>query len=217
MPDDLTHLNRFIASAPDAMLVVGESGDILLANDQAHELFLAPPGGLVGLCVDKLVPESLRTNHVEHRAEFSAHPETRPMGGGSELLAARRDGSEFPTEISLSPLPGDGRRLVLAAVRDLTARKAADQKLLDTRLELERREARERQALEINDGIVQALAVAEYRLAQGDHDKAREAVRESLEAARDIITDLLGEDPTVAIQPGDLRRQTPGHLGGRSS
>lgn len=195
------------------MLVVGEDGAILLANPQAHELFGATEGELVGLGVDELLPAGLRASHAEHRHAYHESPSIRPMGAGSELLAARRDGTEFPTEISLSPLGGFGGQLVLAAVRDLTLRKDAEQKLLDTRLELDRREARERQALEINDSIVQSLAIAEYRLERGEHEAARQAVRASLEAAREIITGLLGTNGDRAeIEPGDLRRETSADL-----
>lgn len=213
MEEDLAHLQGFLDSAPDAMLVVGADGSILLANVLAHKLFLAEAGGLVGLCVDELVPASMRGSHAAHREAFHDSPSVRPMGEGSELRATRRDGSEFPTEISLSPLPRPGSRLVLAAVRDLTNRKAAEQKLVDARLELERRQTRERQALEINDSVVQSLAVAEYRMSLGDHDDAREAVRVALAAAREIITDLLAAPgQELDIQPGDLRRESSAGL-----
>jgi PAS domain S-box-containing protein len=193
MPVDLSHLADFVALAPDAMLVAGRDGTILTANTQADRLFGAEPGALVGLCVDELVPDSLRASHAGHRADFAETPSTRPMGAGSELAARRRDGTVFPTEISLSPVPNsDG--LVLAAVRDLTDRKRA--------------QARERQAFEINDGIVQSLVVAQYRLEQGEIADSREAIHEALASAKAIITDLLGRHGQVEIQPGDLRRSS---------
>lgn len=207
MEEDLAHLQGFLDSAPDAMLVVGADGKIVLANALAHDLFVAEASDLVGLCVDELVPESLRSSHAARREAFHDSPSARPMGEGSELQATRRDGTEFPTEISLSPLPRPGPRLVLAAVRDLTNRKAAEQKLVDARLELERRQARERQALEINDSVVQSLAVAEYRMDLGDHDEARKALRGALASAREIITDLLAAPgQELDLRPGDLRR-----------
>lgn len=213
MEEDLAHLQGFLDSAPDAMLVVGDEGTILLANVLAHELFVAEAGDLVGLCVDELVPESLRTSHAARRKTFHDSPSARPMGEGSELRATRRDGTEFPTEISLSPLPRPGPRLVLAAVRDLTNRKAAEQTLVEARLELDQRQARERQALEINDSVVQSLAVAEYRMGLGDHEEARKAVLGALASAREIITDLLGAPgQELDIQPGDLRRESSAGL-----
>lgn len=207
MQADLTQLGSFIASAPDAMLVARGDGTILLANQIAHELFRAEAGELIGLCVDELVPRTLREGHAEHRRDYSVAPSTRPMGAGIELRAERRDGSEFPTEISLSPLPSGDEQLVLAAVRDLTLRKLAEQRLIEARLELDHRLASERQALEINDNIVQSLAVADYRMQMGEHGEAHEAVRASLDAARQITTDLLGRPGgKLEIEPGDLRR-----------
>ena len=203
--EDLAQLEGFLGSAPDAMLVVDPEGIVVLANRQAHELFACGEEDLAGLCVDDLVPTELRETHVEHRERFASSPATRPMGHGEELRARRRDGTEFFTEISLSPLPGQ-RHLVLAAVRDLTLRKEADARLLDARLELDRRALRERQALEINDNVVQSLAVAHYQLECGNVDQAREHVDAALEAARRIITDLLDEPA-----PGELRRaSSPG-------
>lgn len=199
-PDGLAQLEGFLASAPDATVVVDPQGTIVIANAQADQLFGAEPGGLVGQLIEILVPEELRDVHVTHREAFVASPSTRPMGHGQELRARRLDGTEFFTEISLSPLPGR-KHLVVAAVRDLTLRKEADQRLLEARLELDRREARERQALEINDNVVQSLAVAHYRLDLGDVEAAREEVARALEAARRIITGLL-DSP----EPGELRR-----------
>lgn len=197
------------------MLVVGADGGILLANRLAHELFLAPDGELVGSCVDELVPERIRGHHAAHRRSYTASPSARPMGEGSELAAVRRDGTEFPTDISLSPLAGTS--LVLAAVRDLTARKAAERRLAEVNVELDRRAMRERQALEINDSVVQSLAVAEYRMSLGDTDEARRALQSSLAAAREIITGLLGAPEAEAgIAPGDLRRESSAELGSRS-
>jgi PAS domain S-box-containing protein len=193
MPVKLAHLSDFVALAPDAMLVVDRGGTILTANGQAESLF---GGALVGRCVEDLVPDTVRDTHAAHRHEFEQAPSTRPMGAGSELAAQRLDGTVFPTEISLSPVPnGDG--LVLAAVRDLTDRKLA--------------QARERQAFEINDGIVQSLVVAQHRLERGETAETQEAIREALVAAKAIITDLLGRYGTVEIKPGDLRRSDRRH------
>lgn len=193
MAVDLAQLTEFVALAPDAMLVADATGTIVAANGQAATLF---GGSLEGLCVDDLVPAALRDRHAGHRGAFAEAPSTRPMGAGSELAAQRRDGTVFPTEISLSPVPG-GDGLVVAAVRDLTDRKLA--------------QARERQAFEINDGIVQSLVIAQYRLEQGEVADTKEAIREALHAAKEIITDLLGRHGEVEIQPGDLRRSAHRH------
>src|SRR5262245_45502847 len=104
-------------AAPDGMVVVDREGRIVLANRQAEALFGVAGHELIGRPVEVLLPEAYRATHEEQRARYHAAPRTRPMGTGLELLARRGDGSEFPVEISLSPLEtGDGR-LGIAAGR----------------------------------------------------------------------------------------------------
>ncbi|MGD0320119.1 MAG: PAS domain S-box protein [Acidimicrobiales bacterium] len=109
---------------PDAAVVVDDHGFIVAANALAEALFGYPTGGLSGEWVDDLVPERLRSSHAVHRATYSSHPTQRPMGAGLELWARRRDGREFSVDISLAPLGVPERPLTLAAVRDLTQRRA---------------------------------------------------------------------------------------------
>jgi PAS domain S-box-containing protein len=109
---------------PDAALVVDDHGSIVAANALAEALFGYPAGGLSGEFIDHLVPERLRSSHAVHRAIYSSHPKHRPMGAGPELWGKRRDGSEFPVDISLAPLGVPERSLTLAAARDLTRRRA---------------------------------------------------------------------------------------------
>jgi len=106
--------------APDAVLVVDEQGQIELANRAAVEMFGYEREAMFSLNVDLLVPDGRRERHRGHRAQFSSSPQTRPMGLGMNLWARRADGSEFPVEISLSPVTfGQGSRVV-TVVRDLT-------------------------------------------------------------------------------------------------
>jgi PAS domain S-box-containing protein len=109
---------------PDAAVVVDDHGSIVAANALAEALFGYPAGGLSGEFIDHLVPERLRSSHAVHRATYSSHPTHRPMGAGPELWGKRRDGSEFPVDISLAPLGVPERSLTLAAARDLTRRRA---------------------------------------------------------------------------------------------
>lgn len=113
-------------TAPDAMVVVNPEGDIVLANPQADRLFGYPPGELVSLRVEQLLPESVRTAHVAHRARYMGHPRVRPMGGGYELTGVRRNGDSFPVEIALSPV---GRGLYAASIRDISETQRARQAL----------------------------------------------------------------------------------------
>ena len=118
--------NRFrelLEAAPDAVLETDSSGIILLVNAAAEKMFLYGRDELIGQRVEILVPAPLRERHHSQRAGYSAHPSTRPMGLGMELLAQRKDGSTFPVEISLSPSSGDRASHVIAIVRDVSERK----------------------------------------------------------------------------------------------
>jgi PAS domain S-box-containing protein len=113
-------------SAPDAMVIVGARGRIVLVNRQTEQMFGYDRGELLGEPVEILIPEKFRSRHAAHRTGFIDDPKVRPMGAGLELFGVRRDGTEFPVEISLSPLETDEGRLVSAAIRDITERKRAE-------------------------------------------------------------------------------------------
>jgi PAS domain S-box-containing protein len=118
-----------VEAAPDAMLLVAADGRIVRANDQAERLFGYSRDELLRRGVEELVPERFRARHIDDRAHFVAENSTRPMGAGRELFARRKDGSEVPVEISLSPLDTDAGRLVIATVRDVTERKKSEARL----------------------------------------------------------------------------------------
>ncbi len=107
---------------PDAFLAIAASGEIMLANAQTEALFEYPRGQLVGRPVELLLPERFAAMHRAHRAGYFADPRPRPMGAGLELAGRRRDGSEFPAEISLSSIELDGMLLATAAIRDISER-----------------------------------------------------------------------------------------------
>lgn len=118
-----------LAAAPDAIVIVDQRGVILLANTQVEHLFGYAPAELMGQAVEILLPESLRSLHHLHRERYGAEPHTRAMGAGLDLVARRKDGTTFPTEISLSPFAIEQGILITAVIRDITERKRAADEL----------------------------------------------------------------------------------------
>jgi len=124
-------LRGLLAAAPDALVAVDPRGQIVFASREAERLFGWTREELVGGSVERLVPERYAARHPSLRAGYAAHPSTRPMGAGLELWARRKDGSEFPIEISLSPLQSDEGQWAIAAVRDITERKSVERELAE--------------------------------------------------------------------------------------
>jgi PAS domain S-box-containing protein len=116
-----------LESAPDAMVIVDAAGAIVLVNAQTERMFGYSRHELLGQPVEALVPKQYRGAHVEHRTAFVAGAHHRPMSAGLDLYGVRKDGTEFPVEISLSPIETDEGRLVVSAIRDITERKLAEQ------------------------------------------------------------------------------------------
>jgi len=128
---------------PDAVVAVNQQGLIIQVNAQTETLFGYRRDELIGQSVEMLVPERQREPHHQHRAEFHAKPKIRRMGSGLDLYGRRRDGSEFPVEISLSPLAAGNRAIVLSVIRDISDRKRIEEELRWANQELDRRKSRE--------------------------------------------------------------------------
>lgn len=180
-----------LESAPDAIVITDGSGNILFVNQQVTALFGYPTWELNGLAVECLLPERFRARHMGHRARFASDGRVRPMGAGFDLFARRRDGTEFPVEISLSPIWDDGRPLVAAAIRDVTDRKRIEAELVAARESAYRaREAADR-AREAADAAREAA------------DRANQGKSRFLATASHDLRQPL---QTLALLNGTLRR-----------
>ena len=120
-------------AAPDAMIIIDAGGVIRFANKQVAALFGYTYEEVIGKEVEQLMPDRFRLRHLGHREGYIHNTRVRPMGQGLELLGKRRDGSEFPVEISLSPIRDGDRVLTAAAIRDVTDRKRVEAELIVAR------------------------------------------------------------------------------------
>jgi two-component system, cell cycle sensor histidine kinase and response regulator CckA len=118
-----------LEAAPDGIVIADPAGRIILVNAQTEELFGYERGELIGQPVETLLPAAVRNAHRDHRAAYLAEAQVRQMGAGLELAGRRKDGSEFPVDISLSPLRTDDGVLAVAAVRDISDRRRAEEAL----------------------------------------------------------------------------------------
>ena len=125
--------HSLLESAPDATIVADAQGRIVLVNAQTERIFGYARKELLGEPVEMLIPEPLRAAHVGHRTAYQRAPQVRPMRSGRDLTGRRKDGTEFPVEVSLSPVQVDDRVLVCAAVRDSTARQQREIELVAAR------------------------------------------------------------------------------------
>jgi PAS domain S-box-containing protein len=131
---------QFLEFVPDAIVGVGRAGKIVLVNSQAEDLFGYERARLIGETIETIVPERYRALHIDHRDAYFEKPRTRPMGLGVELWAVRRDGTEFPVEVSLSHLELDSETIAIAAVRDISERAESErEKELQDQLQRGRR------------------------------------------------------------------------------
>jgi formate hydrogenlyase transcriptional activator len=122
-------LRSLFEFSPDAIVVSGQDGRITESNGQVERVFGYTREELAGQPVEMLVPERFRATHPQHRNAYAAHPSVRPMGAGLELFGRRKDGSEFPVDIMLSPIETPDGRITISVIRDVSERKKAERAL----------------------------------------------------------------------------------------
>jgi two-component system sensor histidine kinase DevS len=171
------NLGDLLEALPDAVLMVDAEGRVVYANTLMERLSGYAAAELKGKPIEMLVPERFREQHIRHRSKYIGNPRTRPMGANLQISMQCKAGSEFPADISLSPLKTPKGVNIVAAVRDATERQRLA--LLDDR---------ERIARELHDGIIQGLYAVGMTL-QATHARAdeAEAVRTRLDGAIESI------------------------------
>ncbi len=209
LPHDLAR--SILDAAPDAIVIIDAGGIVRFANQQVAALFGYRHDEIVGADIETLVPERLRARHGALRSDYVRSDRPRPMGVGLALFGRRKDGSEFPVEISLSPIVDGEQRLAAAAIRDVTDRKRAEAELIAARESADRaNQAKSRflatashdlrqplQSLTLLNGTLRRLCKdpdAVEALAQQDH--AIVAMARLLNALLDI-----GKVESGAVQP----------------
>ena len=133
-----TYFRTMLETAPDAIVIVDERGRIAIVNRQAEDMFGYTRAELLGHEVEMLLPESAREHHLGHRGRYADNPELRPMGPGLDLLGRRKDGTEFPVEISLSPVKTSSGMFVSSVIRDVTQRRRMEREIIAARQAAER-------------------------------------------------------------------------------
>jgi PAS domain S-box-containing protein len=213
-----------LASAPDAVLITDEAGRIQLANAQAEHLFGHRREDMIGQAIEMLIPERYRGVHVGHRMGYVDAARTRPMGAGLELHGLRKDGSEFPVSISLSPATTPEGVSVFCSVRDITEQQANEAKIreLNRRLQLDNAELttvnRELEAFSYSvshdlraplraiDGFSQALVEDAGPMLSTEHQGHLTRVRQAAQRMGLLIDDLikLARVTRTDVKPDDV-------------
>ncbi len=180
-----------VEAAPNGMLMMDQRGKVIFSNSAAEKLFGYGTGGLFGLSVEDLIPKRMRGKHEKHRAHYAEAPSSRAMGGNRDLLGLRKDGTEIPVEIGLTPVELPEGPAVLASIIDISERKQLEQR---------RRELVSTVNHDLKNPLTSILSVG-YLLKDGIGGKLNKEGRKLLELSQkncrhmiDLIDDFLGEE-----------------------
>ena len=195
-------------SIPDAIVAVGQDGLILQVNSQAEELFGYGRDQLVGQPVEMLVPERYRGPHYQHRQSFAKAPKSRRMGAGLDLYGRRQNGSEFPVEISLSPMTlENGMLAVLSAIRDISDRKRIEAELRQAHQRLEQRTAE--QLGEYRSRLASIVDSSEDAIIGKDRDGTIISWNKSAERIYGYRAEEVIGKPIAVLAPKDRLQEIP--------
>lgn len=177
--------------APDGIIVSDDDGRILMANRQVEDLFGYGRDALVGAQVETLLPPRLRHAHVTHRSDYVTAPATRPMGAGLELFGCHADGSEFPIEISLSPVANGHGRATIVVIRDVTDQRALERAVRETCA----LDENERIGADLNDRVIghifgSALTLASVVGRNDLDDKIAERLHEVIDELDEAVREI---------------------------
>jgi PAS domain S-box-containing protein len=205
-------LHSLFESAPDATILVDSQGKIVRANQRVEMIFGYKAEELIDQSVELLLPEKFRSQHIHERAHYTKVPYTRPMGSGLELFGQRKDGTEFPVDIMLSPVETQLGLLTLAAIRDATERKLIENELSEVQRRLIDSTEAERLYLaqELHDGPIQDLYGVSFELSSLRDDLETQEATQSLQAATHTIQDVIAILRGIC---GDLRPPTLAQFG----
>jgi PAS domain S-box-containing protein len=207
---DQAVFERLFEFSPDAIALVDGEGRIRRINAQVEAMFGYARDELLGRPIEMLLPERFRERHLGHRSRFQGEPRLRPMGAGLELLGRRKDSSEFPVDIMLSPVRTEEGSLVLGVVRDVTERRRIEDALRDKNLQLESAmHARDRflgsMSHELRTPLNAIIGFAGTLLMKlpgplnADQDKQLQTIRTSARHLLSLINDMLD---VVKIESG---------------
>jgi PAS domain S-box-containing protein len=176
-------------SAPDAIILVNDQGEIVRLNRQAEELFGYDRTALETKPIEELLPSRFHKNHLTHRASYHNNPRPRQMGFGLELYGQHRDGTEIPVDVTLSPHKGEGETLTISIIRDITEKKRLEDELTDVQRRLFESSERERLriAQELHDGPIQELYGVYYRMGDLESAMVNEASIAKLTSAAVLV------------------------------
>lgn len=198
-----------LESAPDAIVIVDRQGRIVMVNQQAEHVFGYTAAELIDHPVEMLLPATVRDAHVQHRADYQRAPKTRPMGSGLDLKARRKDGSEFPAEISLSPIESEEGTLITSVIRDITERRRLEQERERLLALAETERERERIGMDLHDGIIQSIYAVGLNLEAAVDDVAErpDEVSGRIERAIDQLSETIRDIRSYIFQLRPTRYQ----------